>query len=347
MNIVDELGGNLFGDVDFYSDSDVYGRLLYLLDTMQITLPAFIAVKIPYVGELKNSKALWSPLVAEHYKIGSKYGKGTVEEVQQLLFETVGDEFKDFDSQGRFITYLNSLVHGLFETNVEKQISEVESREIEKFNSGFGLIDRVVGGFYQGIWTVAGNPGSGKTSVLLSLCSHLAKQYSIWYFQTEIPAPIIESRISLLNPQEWHKESKLHAGNYSSASILESCLKEPDHNRIVVYDSPEIKSTSLDDLQYWEQTYQELVQIKSVSRMVLVTSQIKQNLDWNDLGVYSLSGSASKARYSDGIIYLSNFAGSLMVKVAKNRFGTLGNGIGKFNFETMQVEQDNLGDLWE
>jgi hypothetical protein len=361
MDLITELGGALFEeDADFYSDKkqtekikpeteNIYGRLIYLLHDLEIKLPNFVLSKIPYNEELAKPRVDWAPLLENAYKKGRSYGKGDVTELRYLLHKSLSDEYETYDSQSRFMAFLNSFTHGLFDTNTEKPVNEVELSEIEKFDSGFGLIDSVVKGFYQGIWTFAGTPGSGKTSILLSMAASFAKHYPVWYYQTEIPAPIIESRLSQLKPTEWNKNSVLHAGNYNTASILEKCLSYPNKDRVVIYDSPEIKDTGLDDLQYWEKTYQELVQVKSVSKLVIVTSQIKQGLSWDDLGVYSLSGSASKARYSDGIIYLNSFAENLMMKCAKNRFGVPLSRIGKYNFETMQAEQSDEGidSLWD
>lgn len=351
MDAFFEGGIKITEDVDFFKqpklpDENLYGRCIYLLDSMQVTLPSWLLSKIPYSNEISSSKVLWSPLVTDAYRKGKSYGKGTTEELKEILDALLWSELKNFDERQKFISFLNSLTSGLFNTNEEKSFAEVEGKDIEKFLSGFTPIDNALHGFYQGVFCVAGLPGSGKTSILLNLTACLAQQFPVYYYQTEIPSGLIQSRISLLNPKSFHKDSKFHAGNYSSAKILEEILKFPDKNRIVIYDSPEIKDTYLDDTIYWERTFQELVQIKLHSKAVIVTSQIKQNISWDELGIYSLSGSASKARYLDGLIYLNQFAGNLLIKTAKNRFGILGNSMAKYDYSTMTLEEDYISDIF-
>jgi len=340
----------LFGEVNFYQPetkpSNALARVIYLVDQLDIKLPDWILRKLPLAENISQSKSLYSPLLTKLYQQGKSYGEGTVKELQECLDNVLHAEMKTFDERRKFTRYIESLASGLFKTNVEKRIQEVEGKDIVKFNSGFEAFDRVIGGFYQGAFCIAGLPGSGKTSLLLALAAAFGKTYPVWYFQTEIPAGLIESRIELLSPKTWKEDSYLHVGNYSSASILEKVKANPDPNRIIVYDSPEIKDVSIDTLDYFTATYQDLVQLKLLSKCVFVTSQVKQNISWNDLGIYSLNDSASKARYLDGIIYLSQFADTTLIKSAKNRFGPLGNGMVKFNLETMQVEQDDLSELF-
>lgn len=336
-------------EVDFYSpkisDDNLYGRCLYLLDDLKIQLPVFLQIKIPYYNELQKSKALWSPLVTEHYRKGKSFGKGSTEELKEILDELLWKELKDYSERQRFIGYVESLSNGLFETNDERKFSDLKSGTIEKFDSGFQPIDKALKGFYQGIFCFAGLPGAGKTSILLSLAASFAQNYPVWYFQTEIPSDLIQPRFQLLNPESFHTDSMFHAGNYSSASILEKILKNPNKNRIIIYDSPEIMNSS-EPIVYWEKTMQDFVQIKQHSKCVLFTSQIQQKQSWEELNVYSLSGSANKGRYADGIIYLNQFAGNLMIKTAKNRFGHLGNSITKYNYETLKIEEDFISDLF-
>lgn len=346
--MLDNLFAGLDNDIDFSTKEvdNVFGRCIYLLHDLQITLPSWIEAKIPNSKELKLSRSMRSPLIEDAFKKGKGYGKGDIPELKQVLDNLIWQEMNTFEERQKFINFLSSLETGLFSTNIEKPFSEIEGKEIPKFDSGFSPLDKAVKGFYQGLGCFAGLPGSGKTSVLLNVSAQLAKQSPIWYFQTEIPSELIESRIELLEPKKFHKDSRFFAGNYSATTILEKVLKNPCKDRIIVYDSPEIKATGGDDLVYWEQTLQELVQIKLQSKLVFFTSQIKQNISWDELGMYSLSGSANKARYCDLIIYLNNFSENLMCKTAKNRFGSLGSSMTKYNYETMKIEEDFVSELF-
>ena len=357
MNLNDFFDGTetVLTDVDFYkpeqstlNDENLYGRCIYLLDNMQITLPSWLLAKIPYSSEISSSKSLWSPMITDAYRKGKSYGKGSLEELKEVLDTLLCTELKNYKERRLFSTFLDSLASGLFSTNVEMPMQDVKGEEIPKFESGFAPLDSIQQGFYQGVFCLAGNPGDGKTSILLYLAKCLAENFPIWYFQTEIPSPLIQARIKKdLQPETWKSGSRFFAGNYSSSAILQKVLKEPNPDRIIIYDSPEIKDSALDKLVYFEKTYQELVQLKLLSKAVFVTSQVKQGLNFDELDVYSLNDSASKARYLDGIIYTSRTGSISMLKIAKNRFGSSrGKTMIKFNMENLTLEHDELTDLF-
>jgi hypothetical protein len=81
--------------------------------------------------------------------------------------------------------------------------------------------------------------------------------------------------------------------------------------------------------------------------MVIVTSQTKQNIGWDDLGIYSLSDSAAKARYSDVILYIGRILDTVLVKTAKNRFGSLGTTSGLYDYQSMQMKTDFVDSMFE
>lgn len=332
-----------------FNDSDVFSRLVYMLKTMQIELPSWLKYKIQFINDIEKPLVLFSPLMQAAYNKGKVYGEECkVDEFKQVLHKVVASELKTFDDNRKFWDYVNTLSEGLFEQNEETWLEEIEGgEEIEKFHSGFSLFDRSVGGFYKSIVTVAGTPGSGKTTLILSLMGQLARFYPVWYYQTEIPGSLIKTRIKKIKPPTFDRGCKVFTGNYSTDSILDKIKKNPDPNRIIIYDSPEIKPSGLDTLPYWEKVYQDLVAIKMQSRMVIVTSQTKQNIGWDDLGIYSLSDSAAKARYSDIILYVGRILDTVVVKTAKNRFGQLGQTSGRYDYESMCIKEDSVDSMFE
>jgi len=340
-------------DISIASDvatavDDVYSRLVFLLESMKLELPTWLKYKLPFAENLSKPRVLWSPLLSAAYRKGEIYGEGSVDEIRQCLDKVLSPELKTFDDRKKFWDYVGSLATGLFTENEEVYLEEVVGGGmIEKFNSGFAPFDQAIGGFYQSIITVAGTPGSGKTSLILSLMGELVKNFPVWYFQTEIPAKIIYSRISQIRPKNIVPGSKIFCGNYSSESILERVKKEPDQNRIIIYDSPEVKTSGVDPIQYFEKVYQDLVSMKMESRAIIVTSQTKQGIGWEDLGVYSLSDSAAKARYTDIILYLGRILDTVLVKTGKNRFGQLGQSMTKYDYANLTLVDDKLGDMFE
>lgn len=322
-----------------------FSRLVYATKHLNIVLPTWIKIKLPFFLEIEKPLSLLSPLLQNAYRDGSVYGEATLDEYKILLDKLCYANLESYEERQKFFSYINTLSDGLFEENHVESIPNItEGEAIYKFDSGFFPFDQVVGGFYQGIVTVAGNPGSGKTSLLLSLAKELAQSYPIWYFQTEIPLQPIKARLALLEPETWHKESKLFSGNYNIDAILDLVKKSPDETRIIIYDSPEINLSSLPEIEYFKATYQKLVSLKMLSKCVFVTSQVKQNVGWDDLGVTSLSDSASKGRYTDILIYVARFGDTIVVKSSKNRFGEIGQCTAKYDFAKLKLMQQN--DSW-
>lgn len=333
-------------DVNFYNE-DAYSRLVYLLKVMKIDLPVWLKTKLPFSNDLDKPVALWSALLKSAYRKGETYGQGDLAELKQCLDNVVSAELKNFVERKKFWDYVNTLSTGLFTENEECDLADIDQgQEIEKFNSGFKPFDKVVGGFYKAVVTVAALPGAGKTSLLLSMLGDLAQSYPVWYFQTEIPSQLIKARIAQIKPKTSIPGSMVFTGNYSSEAILEKVKKNPDPNRVIIYDSPEIKTSGLEPIAYFEKVYQDLIAIKMLSRLVVTTSQTKQGISWEDLGIYSLSDSAAKARYTDIILYIGRVMDNVMIKTGKNRFGQLGSTMVKYNYATLKLEDDLLSELF-
>lgn len=67
------------------------------------------------------------------------------------------------------------------------RISEVDTAETNRYSSGFGELDRVLGG---GVVTgsmvlVGGDPGIGKSTILLQVCANIAKDRTVLYVSGE------------------------------------------------------------------------------------------------------------------------------------------------------------------
>lgn len=347
---LDDLGvtisDNKNVDVNFY-EVDAYSRLVYLLTVLKLDLPTWLKIKLPFSNDLSKPIALWSALLKASYRKGESFGEGTVEEIKQCLDKVVSAELKTYQEKKRFWDYLNTLTTGLFTQNDECDLEDIkDGEEIEKFASGFIPFDICTEGFYQAIVTVAGMPGAGKTSLVLSFLGALVKNYPVWYFQTEIPAPLIKTRISLVKPNNIVTGSRIFCGNYTTENILDKIEKDPNKDRIIIYDSPEIKTSGQDNVVYFEKVYQDFVAMKMKSKLVVTTSQIKQNIPWESLDEYSLSDSASKGRYSDIILYVGKLLDSTLFKTAKNRFGPTNSTMVKYDYERLVIKESYLTDLF-
>ena len=348
---MNDLFGDLTTEENFYpsiSKEDSYGRTVYLLEHLGIKLPAWVKSKFPFGNDLDKPKSLWSPLLQTSYKTGKSFGEGDLNEFRQCIDKVLIAELKEYNERAKFWEWLGSLSEGIFDENLEIVIQDIEDVEgIERFKTGFKPFDDCVRkGFYQAIVTVAANPGSGKTTMLLAAMKELAQQFEVWYFQTEIPAQMIQATLYKLEPSKWPNECRLFCGNYSTKSILDKIKKNPNPNRVIIYDSPEIASTTLDPLIYWKQVYQDLVSIKMHSKIVFVTSQIKQGIPFPDLNMYSLSDAASKGRYSDIIIYIDKYNDNALFATKKDRFGSWGTSMVKFDYDKIKIVEDEMTELF-
>ncbi|NPV38754.1 DNA repair protein RadA [Brevinematales bacterium NS] len=82
-------------------------------------------------------------------------------------------------------------------------ISLVEAKESERIFSGESELDRVVGGFVPGqTILLAGEPGVGKSTLLLHLANILAKEYRVCYLHGEESASQIKLRAGRLGVKQ-------------------------------------------------------------------------------------------------------------------------------------------------
>lgn len=330
------------------TDTQLFNRCIYLIESLKISLPNWLLTKLPFCADLPKPRALWSKMLNAAWMNGKEFGEGSVEEFKQVLDRLIFPDLKSYEERIAFWSFLETLTSGvLIEENRVYSLEEMpDGREIPKFFSGFRLVDSVTQGLYQGLITIAGLPGSGKTSVVLGLLGELVKKFPCWYFQSEIPADMILSRINLVKPEKYVPGSKVFCGNYSVESIQELNKKEANLDRVILYDSPEIRTGLLEPLKYFDKAYQDLIQLKQACRAVIVTSQIKQGLSYGTCDQYCLSDSAMKARASDIIIIVHREGNTLLAKTVKNRFGDLYSVSLPFDFKNINVGEDPLESLY-
>ena len=86
-------------------------------------------------------------------------------------------------------------------TNPAVKLSEVENTEFQRFSSGTGELDRVLGGGIVpgSIVLCGGDPGIGKSTLLLQVCDFVAKDKNVLYVSAEESKYQIKLRADRLN----------------------------------------------------------------------------------------------------------------------------------------------------
>lgn len=301
----------------------------------------------------------------ELYRLGSKPNKGSVQEYKVLVAEVISgaiDEIRDdlmFNDYLSMIEALNRYVNGSATQAIvpyeEVKLDEVNPEEVEdirKWNSGYAPIDQIVGGLYQGILLIMMKPGSGKTSHMLRMAEDLRgnpEVSNIWFFESEVPRTMMLYRIKpILERTPFHPGDRLVCGFMDIKELVQQCIDHPDDRRVIFIDSPDSIATGQDKRYALEEFYRELNWIKSLNRLIVVSSQPRRND--RVLTQESVSDSWAKTWYSDMIVTgqkLGRVPGStstrrVSFRVSKNRFGLDGTEC-EFSFDYANLTYEDLG----
>ena len=203
--------------------------------------------------------------------------------------------------------------------------------DIPKFSTGFEPLDALFQGFYQGVFIIMGQPGTGKTSHMISIAEMIRKTQvanSIWMFQMEIPKPLFEYRIHPASARVKFRPEidHIYYGFTPVVEMISMAQTDPDPERIIFFDGPDILAESGETKRMnLEQIFRELVILKQLCKAVFVTSQPRRND--KILQQTSVADAWAKAWFADGIIGIkemgttprgiSHFKASSL----KNRFG--------------------------
>ena len=81
------------------------------------------------------------------------------------------------------------------------KLSEIENNEQQRINSGIKEWDRVMGGgILPGSFLIlTGDPGIGKSTLLLQVASQISKNYKVIYFSSEESLQQVKNRAQRLN----------------------------------------------------------------------------------------------------------------------------------------------------
>jgi DNA repair protein RadA/Sms len=119
-------------------------------------------------------------------------------------------------------------------TTKMQSLDEISTQEVARFTTNISEWDRVTGnGIVPGSFSiVTGDPGIGKSTLLLQVCSEFAAKHKVFYFSTEESLSQVKLRFSRLK----NSSNKLLFSTQATLEIIvETCKQEkPD---IVIIDS--------------------------------------------------------------------------------------------------------------
>ncbi len=316
-------------------------RLMYILHTNKgLKIPEKLTGLIPG-GEWIRAMSDLGPggagvdlsLVDKLLAEGGKLGDGNVKEgviiMQQLVDETMREDLKmPLDRRlmiYRLLDNMTAMANG--DTEIIDMSDPGEIQKLPKFDTGFTPFDVILGGFYQAIVLILAPPGTGKTSILISMMEALRNNNypgELMYVENEIPPAMMKGRLyDVFNRTNFVKGDQMICGPWSASSILEYVKENPDPDRIIFFDSPDVMvgQTSGEGKRFYlENEFLKLIEIKRKSKLIVASSWPNRK-NTQVQHQYDVSEAVAKSWYSDAIIGMNPAGGLLQLLSLKNRFG--------------------------
>lgn len=210
-----------------------------------------------------------------------------------------------------------------------QRIGDINPQGEQRYKTGLGELDRVLGGgiVRGGLMLIGGDPGIGKSTLLLQICEHLGKRLRILYVSGEESERQLKLRADRLGVQS---ENLFLLCETDVGSILESLYAEkPD---ILIIDS--IQTMSLADVssspgsvtQVRECTAAIMRAAKSVDTPVFVVGHVNKD--------GAIAGPKVMEHIVDCVLYFEGdrHTSYRMLRCVKNRYGST-NEIGVFEMQ--------------
>ena len=246
-------------------------------------------------------------------------------------------ECKEWDSFSELITSSNSrpTSSGSVKAATLVHLTNIENKPVTRLYSGIEEWDRVVGGglMPHSLLILTGDPGIGKSTLLLQISDSLAKNYSVYYFSTEESLAQVSMRAQRLG---CNNERLLFSDNADLTTIL--TLAEQQKPDIIIIDSIQNCYTAQTQTfpgsigQLREATFQLMRLAKEQGITIIVSGHITKE------GM--IAGPKTLEHMVDAVFYLQGEDRwqTRILRSVKNRFGTI-NELGFFQMESSGLEQ--------
>lgn len=322
-------------------------RLVFLLVEHQIKIPKIVVRHLPGGKWLKNlhkgigSSDILMDQAGVLYEEGKSLGTGSIDEAVSIMVRLMNETLSDGNVPPEDLIAVYSALDRMKgevlvdyeEFSLHEPITDAES--ITKWDSGFTPLDIVTGGLYQGIIVLMADPGVGKTTVLATIMEEVVKNdaaSAVHYYQTEIPSRMMKGRFAPLTQRtKFREDDRILCGGYTPEDIIERLEEDPDPDRLILFDSPDVTAGGDGDGRRFglETAYRSLIKVKQICKGVIVTTWPRRKD--RVFTIRSVSEAWAKAWYADMILGMNSVgANRLRLSVLKNRFGPFG---GAINFE--------------
>lgn len=212
--------------------------------------------------------------------------------------------------------------------------SVIESSEkVARFSSGFSDLDNVLGGgiLPGGVTLVAGQPGIGKSTLLLQVATHIASTQPVLYVSGEESAHQVKLRAERLGANS-HDQLEFVAS--TSADDIGATIRAAKH-KLVIVDS--IQTLSLDDISSAPGTVSQITN----SSNVIIRAAKQAGAAVLLVGHVTKEGSIAGPKVLEHLVDVvlqfegDRYGGFKVVRAIKNRYGSTA--------ETAIFEMDESG----
>lgn len=242
------------------------------------------------------------------YTTGASDRPSTQEEFRELLSQAIFDtllEAHTMDTRKRTALFAQLDAYST-STSVIPQTRRAWNSPAPPsthFQTGFAPLDRVLGNkVRKGVITVLAIPGDGKSYFGLALGD--IWDGPVWMFDPENGEEVTLERAQTI-AREKCEEKEFIFGNYDPTTILAEARADPNPNRLIILDSLHFvcgTGQNAGDAIRYARAYECAIQLAAVSKLVLITTQIKRGADGDSIDAGAAS--ACIERHSAVLLHL-------------------------------------------
>jgi DNA repair protein RadA/Sms len=221
-------------------------------------------------------------------------------------------------SRGKSAVSKSSLSGSVLSVQNMSTISDTES--VQRLKTGFKDLDDVLGGgvLLGGVILLAGQPGIGKSTLLLQLSAHIAKSTTVLYASGEESASQVKLRATRLGAET---SERLDFASSTSADDIAATIRSGNY-KLVIIDS--IQTLALDEISSAPGTVSQITNSSNVIIRAAKQSGAAVILVGHVTKEGSIAGPKVLEHLVDVVLQFEGdrYGGFKVIRAAKNRFGS-------------------------